>query len=258
MVFRTPRETERTVILGSTGSGKSVFAMFLLAQASWGHMPWVIIDYKGDELIEDILLQNGWHEKKERGRKVIVRGFNSPIKELSPADPPPKKPGLYYMRPDAKVDDDLVEAFLLAVYNRGNIGLFIDEGYAIPEKNALDMIFTQGRSKRIPVIILYQRPVYMSRFAVAQASFFAVFEQNDKRDLKTTKEFIKPVELPDGREITVDHKLPEHCSIWFDVAARKAVVLTPCPHPDNVASMFKNRLSPEKGRQRECPAVTLS
>lgn len=256
-MFVLPDDSSRTIVLGATGSGKSVFALFLLSNASWGHKPWVIIDYKGDELIEEILLANGWYSKREGRRTVIVRGMGSPIKELSPSDKPPTKPGLYYMRPDAKTDDDLVEAFLMAVYKKGNIGLFVDEGYAIPEKDALDMIMTQGRSKRIPVIILYQRPVYMSRFAVAQASYFACFDQNDERDLKTTKEFIKPVIAPDGRKITVSDELPSYCCIWFDVAKRKSIILTPSPDPDVIASVFTRRLQPRKDNVTECSAVTL-
>lgn len=256
-MFRLPKPTERTIVIGATGSGKSVFALFLLSQAPWHKMPWVIIDYKGDDLIEDILLENGWRTKKEGKTSVIVRTMGSPIKELSPSDAPPRKPGLYYMRPDAKLDDDAVEAFLMQVYRKGNIGLFIDEGYAIPERNALDMIMTQGRSKRIPVIILYQRPVYMSRFAVAQASFFAVFDQNDERDLKTTREFVKPVELPNGDKFKVGQKLPEYCSIWFDVAKRKSIVLKPSPAPDDVALRFHHRLS-ERVSNGKCSEVTLS
>jgi len=246
-LFRLPEPTHRTILLGSTGSGKSVFGLWILSEMPWDKMPWIIIDYKGDDLIEDILLANGWYAKRQGKKVIIAKSYGASIKEIAPTDKVPSKPGLYYMRPDAKTDDDAVEAFLLEVYRKGNIGLFIDEGYAVPERNALDMIYTQGRSKRIPIIILYQRPVYMSRFAVAQASFFGVFDQNDERDLKTTREFVKAVDLPNGKKLRVgDQQMPEYYSIWFDVAKRKSIILSPCPPPNEIVETFTDRLNSKR------------
>src|ERR1700751_6052757 len=100
MPFRFPKPTQRTVILGATGSGKSVFGLWVLSYMNFEDMPWVIVDYKGDDLLEEILEDHNWKVTRNR----VVRGFNSPIKEISPTDPVPKKPGLYYMRPNAKID----------------------------------------------------------------------------------------------------------------------------------------------------------
>lgn len=218
-----PDDTQRTIILGRTGSGKTVFSCNLLASRSFDTMPWVIIDYKGDSLIEAICKQNR-------------------IKEITPYQKPPKKPGLYIMKPRPHLDDMALENWLMKVWAQEDIGLYIDEGYALPQKAAFDMILTQGRSKHIPVIALYQRPVYMSRFAVAQADFFGIFEQNDERDLKTTKSFVKPFRGPNGEEITVYEELPPYYCMWYDVGHGETSILKPCPGRNTILAEFRDRL----------------
>ena len=139
----------------------------------------------------------------------------------------------------------------MACWEQQGIGIYIDEGYMIaPTSNALKAILTQGRSRKVPVIALYQRPVYMSRFAVAQADFFAVFDQNDERDLKTTQQFVKAAKAPDGTLITVYSELPRYHCIWYDVGEGLSVVLKPAPSKDAILATFAKRLKPvtsEKG-----------
>lgn len=222
-----PSDQQRTVILGRTGSGKTFFACYLLSSRNFDEMPWVIIDYKGDSLVERIVKQNK-------------------IPSISVQHAPPKKPGLYYMRATPKIDDEAMEAWLWKAWRQEDIGLYVDEGYVLPSKEAFDVILTQGRSKCIPVIILYQRPVWMSRFAVAQADFFAVFDQNDERDLKTTQSFIKPSKGPNGERIDVYTELPKHYCLWYDVSQGVTNILTPCPPAKEILQAFKERLSKRK------------
>jgi hypothetical protein len=230
-----PDNTKRTVVLGRTGSGKTQFSCHLLSGQNFVAIPergiegqpWVIIDYKGDELIQAIVRQNK-------------------VKEILSNKPPPTKPGLYYMRPRPHLDDDALENWLMRVWSQERVGIYIDEGYALPQKAAFDMILTQGRSKRIPVIALYQRPVYMSRFAVAQADFFAAFDQNDERDLKTTNQFIKPVISDDGRRFGVYDQLPPYYCLWYNVGKGKTSVLRPAPSREVILRAFKDRLNPTR------------
>jgi hypothetical protein len=233
-----PDNTKRTIILGRTGSGKSVGGLNLLASQNWDKQPWTILDFKGEDLVRKIWKNN------ERALKVI-----------SPDDAPPKKPGLYLMPLRPVLDDAALERWLMQVYSRANgqtkrgHGLFIDEGFAMPSNGvALDLIFTQGRSKKIPVIALYQRPVYMTRFAVAQADYFMVYSQNDRRDLRTTDEFVQAAILPNGQEVTPKTVLPPWHSLWYDVAQGKSVVLGPAPEPDAILAKFNRRLSPSRCR----------
>lgn len=225
MAFRLPKTTDRTIVLGRTGSGKTVFSAWLLSKQRFDIMPWVIIDYKGDELIAE-----------------LVNSHPDNIKIITPYDKPPRKPGLYWMQPVPIDDDTAVEAWLRKVWAQEYMGLFVDEGYALPQKAAFDIILTQGRSKHIPVIALYQRPVYMSRYAVAQANFFAAFDQNDERDLLTTSKFIKAAYAPDGSEITLKTELPDYYSLWYDVGQGKTTLLEPCPPDAFILETFNRRL----------------
>jgi hypothetical protein len=229
---RGPTNQQRVIVLGRTGSGKSQFAIALLSTRDWHLMPWIIIDYKGEDLIEDI---------RDEAAKI-----GAPIREIMPTDKVPKQPGLYYMRPAPLIDDDAVNNFMFRVWKQGHVGLFIDEGYALPQSRSgfFYTILTQGRSLYIPVIILYQRPVYMSRFAVAQADFFAVFEQNDERDLKTTAQYVKAAKGPNNEVISVFSPLPKYHCIWYDVSEGFSTVLTPAPSRDSIIEAFLYRLKP--------------
>lgn len=242
---RGPTDQQRVIVLGRTGSGKSQFAIALLSTRNFDEIPWIIIDYKGEDLIRDIMLKTG-------GLKYGA------IKNLDPTDDPPTKPGLYIIKPRPKVDDDAMEAFLwkchglkrgpLGDRHRGYIGLFIDEGYCLPQKAAFDVILTQGRTLHIPVICLYQRPVWMSRFAVAQADFVAVFAQMDGRDHKVTAEFVKAVTLENGGKITVKDELAPYYCLWYDVGAGVSTVLRPAPDRQSIINTFTARLTPRKQR----------
>ncbi len=224
-----PTDQQRVIVLGRTGSGKSQFSIALLSTRNFDQMPWVIIDYKGEDLIEDIRAQ-----------------CKGKIKTISVHDKPPTKSGLYWMKPTPKIDDEAMEKWLWAVWKNGRTGLFIDEGFALPQRDAFDAILTQGRSLHIPVICLYQRPAWMSRFAVAQADFFAVFDQNDERDLKTTKSFVKSAQCIDKEgnkvEVTVYSELPKYHCLWYDVGRGFSSVLNPAPDRKTILKQFRDRL----------------
>lgn len=233
--MRIPGMSNRTVLLGETGTGKSVMAMWLLAQQAWNKYPFTVIDYKGDELIDEVF---------------AIR--HPLIKTLKAGDKPPKRAGLYRLQPNVEEDDELVIKYLWDVYRAQDHGLYIDEGYAVPnEKNCkpLNAIFTQGRARNTPIICCYQRPVFMSRFAIAQASFISAFEQDDIRDQKTTNQFLRPAITPSGSTVTAFTKLPKYYSLWYDKGGRETDVLRPCPPPERVSQMFRDRLGISSNRR---------
>jgi hypothetical protein len=221
-----PNDTHRIVVLGRTGTGKTQFAVHLLSSRDFTTKPWTVIDYKRDGLINALIKQN-----------------DLPI--VSPYRDPPTRPGLHVMHPLPHVDDDAMEAWLMKVWEQKNHGLYVDEGYQLPQRAGYDIILTQGRALHIPVISLYQRPVWMSRFAVAQADYFAVFNQNDKRDLKVTQEFMKPYLLDTGQEITVYDDLPKYYCFWYDVNNGETYILRPAPSRVEILMAFQNRLRPK-------------
>lgn len=207
---KLPTSDKRTSVVGSTGSGKTQFAVWLLSTRDFDVRPWVIFDFKGDELIERI-----------------------PAASISLPSKPPVNPGLYIVRP-LPGDERLVSDFLKDCWSQENIGIYIDEGYMLPK---LDRWFraclTQGRSKNIEMIILSQRPVWMDKYVFTEANYFAVFNLNSLDDRKHMKNFIN-----DQAEL-----LPKYHCLWYDVGQQEGTVFSPVPDADEIITVFQNRVS---------------
>jgi len=207
MSTRLPNDNQRIVIVGSTGSGKSVAGLWHLSHRDYHTKPWLIVDQKHDDKIAAI---------------------NPP--EIEPGEIP-KKPGLYVTRPlPIEEHDEAMERALWKIWMQGNTGIFIDEGQMFQRSNALNSIYTQGRSKQIPVITNSQRPVCLSRFTFSEADFFQVFRLNDTRDKDTLKSMLPT--LPK------DYKLPAFHSLYYDVAADEISLWKPVPSEDQIISSF--------------------
>ncbi len=231
---REPGDSHRTIILGRTGSGKTQFAFDLMSRQSWDQIPWIVFDIKGEELFERLRKR-----APDRVRVIDIK------------DKPPRKPGLYIVRPSLGIDDEYIEPFLMNIYRQEDTGLYIDEGYAIDGRSrAFNAILTQGRSKSIPVIALYQRPVYMSRFAVAQADFFAVFSLSDQSDLRRVSEYVaSAVEPESGLMLRPGISLDNYFSIWHDVGNDTVTLLRPVPKSSDILESYLTRLYPAKYSQ---------
>lgn len=207
-----PRFDKRTAILGSTGSGKTQFAVWLLASRDFHKRPWIIFDFKGDELIEAI-----------GPEEINIYGA------------PPRKPGLYVVRPIPERDDIAVENFLWKVWKQESTGLYFDEGYMLGVRNAaLNACLTQGRSKRIEIIVLSQRPVWMSKFVFSEANYFAVMNLTLQDDRKYVSSYTG------GTEINL---LPRYHSLWYDCEGQAGTVLKPVPGREELLKRFEQRLS---------------
>jgi DNA helicase HerA-like ATPase len=223
--FRLPRTDEHTAILGCTGSGKTTLAGWTLSKAPFDRMPYVMVDYKNDELIASI----------------------NRVKEIGLHENVPEQPGLYVVRPlPSEIEE--TEKWLWKIWSRGSTGLYIDEAYLLPNKEAIKNILAQGRSLRIPVIAASQRPVDVPRSIFTEASHIAVFRLNDDRDRKTVREF-----TPDGM-LSVNGKprrLPDYHSFWYSVKDHKADdpnpyhVLSPVPTADKIVDYINDRLAPK-------------
>lgn len=155
MDFLFPRADQRTFVNGRTGSGKTCFGLWLLANSDLRQRPWFVFDYKLD---------------KHLGRIKRARAFDL-------HDKLPERPGLYHVCPEIVTDDDAVEKLLRRIWRRGNIGIYFDEGYNVPQgqfRSSFRNIMTQGRSLQIPVITVVQRPVWIDKFALSEADFYSV------------------------------------------------------------------------------------
>lgn len=209
--FPFPQPDERTTIVGSTGSGKTQLGAWLLSHANFDEMPYVIFDYKGDELLNSL------------GAQIV------PI-----TGEPPDKPGLYITHLIPEKDDDAREAFLWKLHARGNTGIYVDEGFNFDNSNALDTILMQGRSKKLPTYINSQRPSWVSRYAFSEASHIVVFFLNDRRDRMKVREFFNKYDEGD---------LPDYHAQWYQIGKRKNFLLPPVSNADKIRARFTERLA---------------
>jgi hypothetical protein len=220
--FYLPNDSQSILLIGKNGSGKTRAAVWHLAQRDLANSRWVIVNHKREELINSIP--------------------GATFMEMDKY--PPDEPGVYIYQPRPDYDDEAVSRLLWWIYETENVGLYVDEGYMInPREPSLNSLYTQGRSKKIPVITLSQRPARISRFAVSEAAFFQVFNLTDKRDRKTIQEFI-PVDLdyymlPQNGEARL---LRPYHSIYYDTSGDEPIVMAPVPGDEEILSIFEEKL----------------
>lgn len=206
-----PTDKQRLVIVGATGSGKTQAGMWHLSKRNFLDMPWVIYDFKGDELID------------------AIEGTQS----LDVGAPAPTRPGIYVVRPHPAQKTE-VENQLWEIWAQENIGIYVDEGLMIGKNNnGFRAALTQGRSKYIPMIVLSQRPVWMDNFVFSESEYFQVFRLQKAKDLSTVNDFI-PYDLSE--------RLPEYHSYYYSVPHNEIVVLEPVPDRDAILDTFHTKL----------------
>lgn len=224
-MIKLPSGQQRILVIGKTGTGKTCAAVWHLSHQDFTKKSWIVLNHKGDDLIDSI-----------EGAHHVDLDFR----------PNPKKKGLFIYHPLPELDDDAVTALLWDIHAMGNVGVYIDEGYMLHPRNpALQALLTQGRSKKIPMIILSQRPSWISRFCISEADFFQVFYLADKRDRQTINGFI-PVDLENLMAAPVNSEplLKKFHSLYYDVSKNHAIIMQPVPTDDIVLSRFN--LEPER------------
>jgi hypothetical protein len=216
--IRFPNNTQRTSIIGRTGTGKTVIAVYHLSNYDFDKYPWVVYDFKRDSLLAEI--------------------GDIPGAEHIGTDYVPNKPGIYFVHPMPD-DKELVEQQMWGIWQRENMGVYVDEGYMVcppgaAPNRAFRALLTQGRSKRIPMIILSQRPVWLDRFVFSESDFYQVLALNHKGDRKTMMEYV-PANL--------DEPLPPYHSYYHDVSKGKTVVMKPVKTDDEILDVFDMKLA---------------
>ena len=212
--IRLPRPSDRIAIIGRTGSGKTQAAVWHLSQQNIDRMPWIVLDYKNDVLINDIA-------------KAQYIYFSSPV---------PKLPGIYILSLLPGQEEEL-EEYLWKVWERGGIGIYTDEGYMVGKSKAFEACLTQGRSKKIPMITLSQRPSWISKFVFSEANFFQVFHLNDREDRKAVQRFIPA---------SIEKRLPEYHSRYYDVDKDVLAEFAPVPPADKLLADIDAKLPSPK------------
>jgi hypothetical protein len=210
--FNLPRDDEHIAIIGRNGSGKTQFAAWMLAERSWPQRPWIILNFKRDPLLD-----------------AIPRARSMALDEKLP-----RQSGIYNIRQTmtAKEDSALLDIFFQRVWDRGRIGLFIDEGYIASGLKWFRACLTQGRSRHVPMMILSQRPVWMDRFVWSEASYYVAFALNLKDDRETAGNMI-----PGYRDI----RLPPFHALWHAVKRDQTLGLTPVPDSADILTRYRAR-----------------
>ena len=211
-LFRFPPGDSRLTLIGATGTGKTTAAGWFFAHARLDRRPWLIIDFKREELFDWV-------------------GF-PPIRALPMGQMPPKERGVYLISPNPG-QEDILEDMLWKIWRRGNIGLFIDEAALMPDRDAWRGILQQGRSKHIPVIACTQRPVDVKRAVFSEASYFGVWRLQDERDAKVIRGFVPGWD---------NKPLPQHYWSWYDVARNNLLTMKPVPDKTAVADMIRQSI----------------
>ena len=215
MAFQLPGRDKRTAIIGSTGSGKTVLACWVLAHADWHKRPCYVLDYKGDSLIGEIGME-----------------------EINVNLPPPRKPGLYRVRLIPEVTDEALTKFLWRVWQNENAIVYTDEGFMIPRRDpAFLALLTQGRSKNIQMITLVQRPVWCSKFVFSEANHFYVMRLQTEDDRKYVSGYL------DGTPID---RLPRFHSYWYSADEQEGAHLAPVPGTGEILDIFEQRRKVER------------
>ena len=210
--MKLPGDTDRISIVGTTGSGKTHAALWQLSTRDFDRKPWVILDYKGDDLLNSI-----------EGAQHITLESEAP-----------RYPGIYIVHPNPGEEPE-VEAFLWRLWQQENVGIYIDEGVMIGNGNdAYRACLTQGRSKHIPMIVLCQRPVWIDQFTFSESDFYQVFRLGWLKDVKKMEEFI-----PYG----LQRPIPKFYSYYYDREDNKMVVLRAVPDRDAILDTFDLKLS---------------
>lgn len=210
MPFELPKSDKRSTIVGSTGSGKTFLAVWLLSTRDWHKRPWIIFDFKGDKLIDELEAE-----------------------EVSVYSNPPTKPGLYVVRPVRFRDDEAVEQFLWKVWANENTGVYVDEAYMLGNRNAgYSALLTQGRSKNIELITLVQRPVWIDKAVFSEANYFFIMKLQLEGDRKYVSEYL------DNTPIS---RLPKFNSYWYSADTQEGAHLLPVPNRSQLLATFDRR-----------------
>jgi len=217
--MQLPTDSERILIAGHTGSGKTHEALHHLSQRSIDEKPWIILDFKGDDLVSSV-----------------------PV--TAPADkhaPPPVDPGLYVVRvswEDAE-PGGLVDRYLLAICDQRRTGVFIDEGQMLGHRNrGIRTLLTQGRSYECPLIFVTQRPCYVDTFAFSEADYLQLFLLTHPDDKERVAGYVPRDRLDFDRLRAAG----EHRSFLYDVRHDRIEILEPAPPFGDIYDRILTRL----------------
>jgi ABC-type dipeptide/oligopeptide/nickel transport system ATPase component len=194
------KQGEHVIIVGDTGSGKTYLESKLLALRQ--HV--IVLRTKPDNIIFD-----GFHKVPIVG-KIGSQRFDDAGRLITK----------FLLVP--KYEDQQKQASLVfeRVWKEGAWCIAIDETYYATQilklEKQINKLLTQGRSKNVSIVCGMQRPAWVSRFALSQATHAFIFRCEGK-DLKSLAESLSPVIIRPVED------LREHDFIYFNRATRTVV-----------------------------------
>jgi hypothetical protein len=217
--IKLPGKHNRIVLVGRTGTGKTVAGLWHLSQQNLDR-PWVILNFKNDEHIDSIEntaeIDFDWKPTKKDKGLYILRPLPSDMKGT-------------IQRPSN------IDVFLWKIWAAEKCGIFVDECFMVGNSDAFNSCLTQGRSKQVPMIMCTQRPVWISRFCFSEASYVQVFDLNDARDIDTIESFVPIV-------WEQEPPLEPFQSWYYEIDRNYLVRLKPVPDMDHIRGTFKSKL----------------
>lgn len=211
MSIRLPNNSQRLALVGRTGSGKTQAAVWHLSKRNLQSFPWIILNWKQDELINSIPCSS-------------ILDVDDSLRSVHH--------GVFVVTPTPNQTED-VDALLWRIWAKEGIGIMVDEGYMIGSSDAFNACLTQGRAKRIPMIVCSQRPVWMSRFVWSESDFIQAFDLTVDDDKDTIQKYA-PIDLYKD--------IPEFWSWYYDVGKKQRNLLKPVPKSDEILSAIDAKL----------------
>lgn len=216
LAVKWPGPTDRVAVLGRTGSGKTTLAAWLLSGHDFNEQPAVIINTKGDRLLLEIADIDG-------------------VQTIDVNDTPGET-GLYHIRPRPDQAAEL-DALFHRIWEKENCLVYIDEGYMVEITDWFNALLTQGRSKHISMIVLSQRPAWISKYVFSECDFISLFNLQILDDRKTAAGFV-PVDR--------NYRLAKYESYWYNVSDNELFRFAPVPNSAVILDTFRAKFPPKQ------------
>lgn len=194
------RQGEHVILVGDTGTGKTYLESKIIPIRS--HT--ILLRTKPDDIVFD-----GFRKVKSQ-LDIGAAPFGSDARRIT----------RWMLQPAlnsfADQRREIARTFEMA-WKEGGWTIIVDECYYISNKlklqDPLDMLLTQGRSKHLTMCVGMQRPAWISRFSLSQATHAFIFRV-EGRDLKNLSEALSPKIIKPIQELT------GHDFVYFNRATR--------------------------------------